>query len=58
MKNWNEITEKINEYMEKLDENRTGEAEFEDEEELEREWYYGIIDALLWVIGDESGKAI
>ena len=58
MKNWNEITEKINEYMEKLDENRTGEAEFEQEEKLQQEWYYGIIDALLWVIGDESGKAI
>ncbi len=58
MKNWNEITEKINEYMEKLDEKRTGEAEFEHEEELEREWYYGIIDALLWVLGDESGMAI
>lgn len=25
---------------------------------LDREWYYGIIDTLLWVIGDESGKAI
>ena len=25
---------------------------------LDREWYYGIIDTLLWVIGDESGKRI
>lgn len=58
MKNWNEITEKINEYMEKLDENRTGEEEFEREEKLQQEWYYGIIDALLWVIDDESGMAI
>lgn len=44
-----EIREKIEEYMNRLHQPMTS---------LEREGIYGIIDALLWVIGDESGKAI
>lgn len=46
MKTWGEIVSKINEYMEKVG------------TEAETETDLAIIDALLWVIGDESGKPI
>ena len=49
MKNKREIDEKINYWMDKL------ETVFDSEE---KQWMFGIIDALLWVIDDESGKKI
>lgn len=50
MKSRNEIEKKINYWLDKL----------EDEKRFKNdcEYIFGIIDALLWVIGDESGKAI
>ena len=47
--NKEEIQKKIDEYMEKLDNRLDGN---------EKEQICCIIDALLWVIGDESGKPI
>ena len=49
MKNANEIKEKIDEYMNKIADMPEGE---------EKENFCNIIDALLWVIGDSSGKPI
>ena len=46
MKSYGEIVEKINEYMEKVDNGTDTETDL------------CIIDALLWVIGDKSGKPI
>ena len=50
MRTETEIIHKIDEYMNKLVDLR-----HEDEEAAN---CYGIIDALLWVIGDESGAPI
>lgn len=52
MKTWAEITEKIDELMEKQREL------YANHEDWEREKVCNQIDALLWVIGDESGKPI
>lgn len=49
MKTGNEIRNKICEYLEKIENTRDAKA-------IER--YCRIIDALLWVIGDNSGAAI
>lgn len=46
MKTRQEIMEKINEYMEKVENGTDSESDL------------AIIDALLWVIGDASGKPI
>lgn len=54
MKSEREIRNKIDEYMEKLNQvKHDNTADSNKEEEI-----CCIIDALLWVIGDESGKAI
>ena len=50
MRSENEIHEKIEEYM-----NKVISLKHEGEESA---LYYGIIDALLWVIGDRSGAPI
>ena len=50
MKSEMEIREKISEYMDKVSDLPWWEEE--------REYACMVIDALLWVIGDESGKAI
>ena len=50
MKSEQEIRNKISEYMDAVD----GLPWWEDE----REYRCMVIDALLWVIGDESGKQI
>ena len=50
MRSENEIRAKIEEYMEAADRLPWWEEE--------REYRCMVIDALLWVIGDESGKAI
>lgn len=49
MRTTNEIKQKIDEYIEKT--MRTENAD-------DRENLYHVIDALLWVIGDESGAPI
>ena len=49
MKTGNEIRAKIDEYFEKL---------YKAKDEAERENIYHVIDALLWVIGDNSGAPI
>jgi len=49
MKSRKEIEEKIRQWDEELVNETSGE---------ETGWIYGIIDALLWVIGDDSGKRI
>jgi len=49
MKTANEIQEKIRELMEKAGKKPRG---------AEKEELYCNIDALLWVLGDESGKPI
>ena len=46
MKTRGEIVSKINEYMEKVENGTDSESDL------------AIIDALLWVIGDASGKPI
>ena len=51
MRSENEIREKIEEWMDRLREHK-GENKLLDEN------MYGIIDALLWVIEDESGGEI
>ena len=48
MKSWGEITTKIDELMDKARE-LSG---------AEREMVHNQIDALLWVVGDRSGKEI
>ena len=45
-----EIREKIEEYFDKIQNSPWWEEE--------REYFCMVIDTLLWVIGDESGKAI
>ena len=50
MKSREEIYEMIRKYDEKLD----NDPLFEDE----KQWMFGIVDALLWVVEDESGLAI
>lgn len=52
MKTWSEVTTKIGELMEKEREL------YENDEDWESEKIRNQIDALLWVIGDESGKPI
>lgn len=54
MRTEREIHDMIDKYMEKLRDAKLDPL-FDDEEFGE---IYGIIDALLWVIGDESGKEI
>lgn len=54
MKSENEIREKISEYMDKLWDMKHDPGM--DAGEVGA--FYGIIDALLWVIGDESGAPI
>lgn len=49
MRTENEIREKITQKMDELNKVKT---------EIERQDLYGIIDALLWVIEDESGAPI
>lgn len=53
MKSENEIREKISEYMDRLSADRKA-----GRETYTRDLYCGIIDALLWVIGDDSGAPI
>lgn len=53
MKSEREIREKIDEYMEKIDHDVTNDEDIEKNEKM-----CCIIDALLWVIGDTSGKPI
>ena len=56
MRTENEIRAKIDYYMERLEDiNRRSFVIGCGSEAVE---IYGIIDALLWVIGDESGKKI
>ena len=50
MRTENEVREKISAYMDRINGKNM--------RTLDREWYYGVIDALLWVVGDESGKKI
>ena len=50
MRSEREIREKISEYMEKIHTLPWWEDE--------REYRCMVLDALLWVVGDESGKAI
>lgn len=50
MKSEREIRDKIEEYMDKIH----GMPWWEEE----REYYCMVIDALLWVVDDESGKPI
>ena len=49
MKNRNEIEKKIEYWMDRVGKSKDKE---------EKEWIFGIIDALLWVIDDESGMKI
>lgn len=61
MRSENEIRAKIEEYMGKLSAIRPElYAVGREQTEMEKkcELYYGIIDALLWIIGDESGAPI
>jgi hypothetical protein len=57
MKSENEIREKIEEYMDKLSAHKHNSFVIGGDKETVGE-YYGIIDALLWVIGDRSGAPI
>lgn len=65
MKTTSEIYEKINEWVEKLRSEATTPASwwtsydelYRSEQEVE-EYCLGVADALLWVVEDESGKAI
>jgi hypothetical protein len=64
MKTTSEIYEKINEWVEKLRSEATQASWWTSDDELFRndqeveEYCLGVIDALLWVIGDKSGKTI
>jgi hypothetical protein len=55
MKTANEIRQKIDEYMEKINGMGEGQGMMTD---IEKENYCCIVDALLWVIDDNSGKPI
>lgn len=59
MKTEKEVHDKIHAYMSKIDELRMLKL-YHDSETLARkkEEYCNIIDALLWVVEDESGKPI
>lgn len=55
MKTANEIRQKIDKYMEKINNMREGQGMLTD---IEKENYCYIVDALLWVIEDNSGRPI
>lgn len=55
MRTESEIRAKIDKFMNKLNSIKEHNPDFNIAEKGE---IYGIIDALLWVIGDESGKRI
>lgn len=65
MKSENEIRAKIEEYMDKLTVLRRTPVDSTNNDALQYTiWrenigiHYGVIDALLWIIGDESGAPI
>lgn len=63
MRDENEIRKKIDEWEEKQDDSTPADAWTIDDSKTRNdqeisEYIYGVIDALLWVIGDESGMAI
>lgn len=49
MKSINQIEKKIEYWLDRVDKAK---------DKVEKEWIFGIIDALLWVLDDESGKKI
>lgn len=63
MKNENDIREMLNKYDEKLDEvrNRQDDGDYDcfiSRNDFEKQYVFGVMDALLWILGDNCGKAV